>query len=104
MQWHHFTSDPAKHEQWIKLTGKGRENFQPGKWTSVCSNHFIDAEPTTANPNRTFFLTISDQKKKKTTPLKRKKVECKLIMQDSKHTKLGVKENTLCEEKIFSPS
>ena len=72
MQWHHFTSDPAKHEQWIKLTGKGRENFQPGKWTSVCSNHFIDAEPTTANPNRTFFLTISDQKKKKNYSFKKK--------------------------------
>ena len=64
MQCHHFTSYPAKHEQWIKLIGKGRENFQPGKWTSVCSNHFIDAEPTTANPNLTFSLTISDQKNK----------------------------------------
>ena len=25
-------------------------------------------------------------------------------MQDSKHTKLGIKENTSCEEKIFSSS
>ena len=41
MKWHCFTSDPAKPEQWIKLIGKGSENFQPGKWTYVCSNHFI---------------------------------------------------------------
>ena len=69
MKWHGFKSDPSKHEQWIKLTGKGREKFQPGKWTYVCSNHFIDAEPTIANPNPTRFLTVSD---KKATLLRRK--------------------------------
>ena len=63
MKWYHFTSDPVKREQWMKLIGKGRENFQPGKWTYICSNHFIDAEPTTANPNTTLLLTISDKKK-----------------------------------------
>ena len=67
MKWHRFTSDPAKHEQWIKLIGKGTENFQPGKWTYVCSNHFTDTEPATANPNPSLLLTISNQKKKKTS-------------------------------------
>ena len=68
MKWNRFTSDPAKREQWIKLIGKGRENFQPGKWTCVCSNHFIDAEPTTANPNPTLtisFLQFQTKKKNK---------------------------------------
>ena len=37
MKWHRFISDPAKREQWTKLIRKGRENFQPGKWTYLCS-------------------------------------------------------------------
>ena len=47
-----------------------------------------------------FFLQFQT---KKNYSLKKKKVECKLIMQDSKHAKLVVKENTLSEDKIFSP-
>ena len=53
---------------------------------------------------RTQLFFLQFETKKKTIPLKREKVACKLIIQDSKRTKLGVKENTLCEEKIFSPS
>ena len=63
MKWHRFTSDPTKREQWVKLIGKGRENSQLSKWTYVCSNHFIDAERTTANLDAILFLTISNQKK-----------------------------------------
>ena len=63
MKWHRFTSDPTKREQWVKLIGKGRENSQLGKWTYVCSNHFIDAQRTTPNLDAILFLTTSNQKK-----------------------------------------
>ena len=36
----------------------------------ICSNHFVDAQPTHANPNPTLYLTESDTKKK--SPVKRK--------------------------------
>ena len=42
---------------------KGRADFNPGEYTYVCSNHFADGKPTTANPNPTLFLTISDNRK-----------------------------------------
>ena len=63
MKLHRFKSDPAKCEQRIKLIGKGRENYQSGKWTHAFSNQFTDSEPTTENPSPTLFLTISDHKK-----------------------------------------
>eukprot|EP00795_Rhopilema_esculentum_P017082 gene17082-8599_t len=42
LRWHRFTEDPGKWKQWISLISKGRADFNPGPWTYVCSNHFVD--------------------------------------------------------------
>ena len=44
LKWHRFTAVPTKRLQWIKLVSHGRKNFTPGKWTYICSNHFIDGQ------------------------------------------------------------
>ena len=57
-------------------------NFEPGKWVYVCSNHFVDGEPTSANPNPTLYLRQRDSQKK--LPRKRRRL-------------LGEKENEIVE-------
>ena len=47
-------------------------NFEPGKWVYVCSNHFVDGEPTSANPNPTLYLRQTDRQKK--SPSKRRRL------------------------------
>ena len=69
LKWHKVPSNPTKKSAWIKLIGKGRACFSPGNWTYVCSNHFIDGEPTTENPNPALFLTQSEVSQ--STPKKR---------------------------------
>ena len=59
LKWHRFTKDPEKRKAWIGLIGKGLVDFQPGDWTCVCSNHFVDGEPISmlVHPNPTLFLS-----------------------------------------------
>ena len=70
LHWHRFTSDPVKHEQWIKLIGSDRVKFEPRKWVYVCCDHFVDGETTLANPNPTLYLRQTDRQKK--SPSKRR--------------------------------
>ena len=72
LRWCRFTSDPVKCEQWTKLIGSGRVNFEPRKWVYVCSNHFVDVEPTSANPNPTLYLRQMDRQKE--SPSKRRRL------------------------------
>ena len=47
MKRHRFPKNNKRRQELIAMISKGRENFHPGKWTYVCSNHFRDGEPTT---------------------------------------------------------
>eukprot|EP00112_Aurelia_sp_Birch-Aquarium-sp1_P010874 Seg2301.6 transcript_id=Seg2301.6/GoldUCD/mRNA.D3Y31 product="THAP domain-containing protein 2" protein_id=Seg2301.6/GoldUCD/D3Y31 len=73
LKFHILPKDPERRRAWSILISKGRQNFIAGKWTHVCSNHFMDAEPTNTNPNPTLYLTVSDWEKK--SPRKRVLVE-----------------------------
>ena len=70
LQFHRVPSDIEKKHIWEKQISKGREDFNIGNSMRICSNHFVDAQPTHANPNPTLYLTESDTKKK--SPVKRK--------------------------------
>ena len=72
LKWHKVPSNPTKKSAWIKLIGKGRACFSSGNWTYVCSNHFIDGEPTAENPNPALFLTQSEVSQ--STPKKRRPI------------------------------
>ena len=63
------------------MISKGRENFHPGKWTYVCSNHFRDGEPSARYPNPSLFLTRHDELQatpKRRSPAKRKTENVKI--------------------------
>ena len=51
-----------KRKFWIKCVEKGRANFCPGNETTICSNHFKDAKPTTRNPFPTLYLTLAEMR------------------------------------------
>ena len=72
LRWHRFTENPEKRKQWISLISKGRVEFNPGPWTYVCSNHFVDGKPTTINPLPVLYLTASE--KKTQSPKKRRHI------------------------------
>ena len=46
MKWHRFPKNEERRQEWIAMISKGRENFHPGKWTYLCSNHFRDGKPS----------------------------------------------------------
>ena len=93
LQWHSFPSDEKKKKDWEINIGKGLEAFTAGTCKKVCSNHFVDARPTEANPHPTLSLVASDKRK---SPRKRrtiqkaagmKKVKCSLdTPQDPENT------------------
>ena len=70
LQFHKVPTDAVKKQIWEKQISKGREDFKIGSSMKICSNHFVDAQPTHSNPNPTLYLVISDTKKK--SPVKRK--------------------------------
>ena len=70
LKWHHLTTDHINRPLWIKSISRGRDYFEPGDWTYVCSNHFFDGKPTKNNPNPTLYLNESSQKDR--TPVKRR--------------------------------
>ena len=61
LKWHCFPKNEERRQEWIAMISKGRENFHPGKWTYVCSNHFRDGEPSARYPNPSLFLTRHDE-------------------------------------------
>ena len=60
LQFHVLPRNEIIKNRWVKRIEKGRVDFKPGKHITVCSNHFVDAEPTSANPVPTLFMTESD--------------------------------------------
>ena len=76
IKWHHFPKNKERRQECIEMISKGRENFHPGKWEFVCSNHFRDGEPSARYPNPSLFLTRHDElqatPKKRRSPAKRK--------------------------------
>ena len=76
---HKLPNDKVKRKAWINQVKKGRKNFEIPKNFFVCSNHFVDGEPTPLNPNPTLFLTLSTNNistpKKRKLPYPRKKLK-----------------------------
>ena len=72
MVWHLWPKDKALSEPWKKRLAKGRENFEPGLYMSVCSNHFVDGKRTASNPVPMLFMTAFEQQTP--SPKKRRKV------------------------------
>ena len=70
LKWHRLPIDPDKRKEWEAMIQKGRQDFVPGSWSYVCSNHFVDGEPTRENPRPTLYLTASEMLQ--STPRKRK--------------------------------
>ena len=64
MKWHRFPTNPTKIIEWTKAVSKGRENFQPGKYTYVCSNHFVGGDPNNQSGYGppTLYLTPIDER------------------------------------------
>ena len=99
LRWHRFTEDPGKRKQWITLISKGRVDFNPGPWTYVCSNHFVDGQPTTQNPLPVLFLSASENRKQ--SPKKRRHIVYQQI--DNKKSK-GESDTTEHEAEIVTQS
>ena len=60
LQFHVLPKMQNIRNRWVKKIEKGRVDFKTGKYITVCSNHFVDAAPTNANPVRTLFMSESD--------------------------------------------
>ena len=88
LRFHKFPTDPDKRQAWLAQIAKGRAHFNAGQYTFVCSNHFIDGKPTTANPHPPLFLTMSD--KRKTPPTKRQKVNVSLCQLSNNVTRIQI--------------
>ncbi|XP_014678536.1 PREDICTED: uncharacterized protein LOC106818335 [Priapulus caudatus] len=52
--------DPDARKQWTKLVGRKdavtNKNWEPNKYSRICSKHFVDGQPTTAHPYPTEHL------------------------------------------------
>ena len=71
--WHRWPKGEALSELWRKSVSKGRKNFKPGPYMTVCSNHFVDGKRTTENPVPKLFMTESEQHT--SSPRKRRKLD-----------------------------
>ena len=72
LQFHAIPTKEVMKTKWESQISKGQENFKIGKSMTVCSNHFTDAKPTTANPYPTLFLNESDNFHR--SPVKRRHI------------------------------
>ena len=61
MNWYRFLKNKERTQEWIAMISKERENFHPGKFVYVCSNHFRDGEATARYRNPSLFLTRDDK-------------------------------------------
>ena len=59
LTWHKFPKNKIKFDEWVKAISKGRQDFDGGKYTHVCSNHFLGGEPKNGPP--TLYLTPIDE-------------------------------------------
>ena len=78
-----------KRETWTKNVSRGLVNFESSNYKTVCSNHFVDAKPTTDNPHPTLYLKASEM----TSPSPRKR---KAPNQRSSSTQLQSTTSTVC--------
>lgn len=65
LKFHRFPKNEEKMNVWTGLVNKGRENFIPTSGSRICSNHFVDGEPSLKNPNPTLYLTLQDTRESK---------------------------------------
>jgi hypothetical protein len=72
LRFHSVPANEAMRDKWEEQVAKGRDNFTLGKSMKVCSNHFIEAEPTYAHRYPTLYLTESDSIHK--SPVKRRMI------------------------------
>ena len=68
IRFHIFPADKKKRALWTAQVLLGRKDWSPGKFAYVCSNHFVDGEPTKENPVPTLFMKGPPDAK---TPTKR---------------------------------
>ena len=113
LQFHVLPRNEIIKNRWVKSIEKGRVDFKPGKHITVCSNHFVDAEPTSANPVPTLFMTESDSNylnspkkrrsiiKSTSQPVKRKLTDIDKKDSDSENeTETKVEKMSLCLKSI----
>ena len=67
-------ANTKKRKRWVEMIAKGRQDFNPGNETFVCSNHFLDGMPTLNHPYPTLFLTARE---KDSSPPRTRKVPTK---------------------------
>ena len=60
VKWHRFPSNAKKIAEWTCAISKGRKCFKPGKYTYVCSNHFMAGKPGDDYGPRKLYLTKSE--------------------------------------------
>ena len=70
LTWHRLPNGRSsktcrKRKQWIDLIKKGKKNFKPSNETHVCSNHFVDGEPTQSHPCPTLYLRSATSAERK---------------------------------------
>ena len=70
LKWHRVPRESSsknalKRHQWVTMIKKGRKNFNPGNETFVCSNHFVDGEPTQTHPYPTLSLKSANSEDRK---------------------------------------
>ena len=86
LRWHRLPKGKSaktskKRKQWVNLIKKGKKNFKPSDETFVCSNHFVDGEPTQSNPCPTLFLRSATSAERKPPTERQPLIEMKADMQ-----------------------
>ena len=93
LRWHRLPKGKSaktskKRKQWVDLIKKGKKNFKPSDETFVCSNHFVDGEPTQSNPCPTLFLRSATSAERKPPrerqPLIEVKADIEIVPIDSR--------------------
>ena len=70
LRWHRLpkgsSSNTSKNrKKLVNLIKKGKKGFKPGNETFVCTNHFVDGEPTQSHPYPTLFLRSATSAERK---------------------------------------
>ena len=93
LSWHRLpkgsSSKSSKNrKQWVDLIKKGKKDFKPNDDTQVCSNHFVDGQPTQSHPYPTLFLRSATSAERKPPrerqPLVKRKADIEIVALDSR--------------------
>ena len=103
LTFHHFPKGDIR-AKWETMIRKAldKSKFSATDNTLICSNHFEYGKPTFSSPHPTEFLTVSDQRWKK-SPKRRRRLERKTEEIPKKRattSEVAACENTEAEEKI----